>query len=106
MFCRGTIKEKIFEPWAESLETKGCEMLEDKKVTDFIFNEETGCITEVVCGKETYSADAVILAVGISTLQEIIKKRFAVSGPSLHRNMIQFPVTHDTNLKSILLCPV
>ena len=62
----------------ESLKAKGCEMLEDKKVTDFIFNDETGCITEVVCGNETYSADAIILAVGIATLQETIKKRFAV----------------------------
>ncbi|XVF67966.1 hypothetical protein PTKIN_Ptkin10aG0164600 [Pterospermum kingtungense] len=77
-FCRGTIREKIFEPWAESLEAKGCEMLEDKMMTDFIFDEETGCITEVVCGKESYCADAVILAVGITTLQEIIKKSAAL----------------------------
>ncbi|WRX16694.1 Amine oxidase - like 8 [Theobroma cacao] len=78
VFCRGTTREKIFEPWVESLKAKGCEMLEDKKVTDIFFNEETGCITEVVCGKETYSADAVILAVGIATLQEIIKKSAAL----------------------------
>ncbi|XP_022763014.1 uncharacterized protein LOC111308727 isoform X2 [Durio zibethinus] len=78
VFCRGTTKEKIFEPWVESLEAKGCEMLEDKKVTDFTFNGETGCITEVVCDKETYSADAVILAVGIATLQEIIKNSAAL----------------------------
>ncbi|KAK6282890.1 hypothetical protein POUND7_016715 [Theobroma cacao] len=80
VFCRGTAREKIFEPWVESLKAKGCEMLEDKKVTDIIFNEETGCITEVVCGKETDSADTVILAVGIATLQEIIKKSIMYAG--------------------------
>ncbi|EOX97611.1 Uncharacterized protein TCM_006589 [Theobroma cacao] len=30
-----------------SLKAKGCETLEDKKVTDIIFNEETGCITNI-----------------------------------------------------------
>ncbi|MBA0562230.1 hypothetical protein Golob_007292 [Gossypium lobatum] len=77
-FCRGTTKQKIFEPWVESLKAKGCEMLEDKKVTDFNFDEETGCITEVVCGNETYSVDAVVVAVGITTLQETIKKSAAL----------------------------
>ncbi|KAK8629789.1 hypothetical protein V6N13_078617 [Hibiscus sabdariffa] len=78
VFCRGTTTEKIFEPWVESLKAKGCEMLEGKTVTDFNVNEETGCITEIVCGKETYNADAVILAVGIATLQETIKKSAAL----------------------------
>ncbi|MBA0743137.1 hypothetical protein Gogos_005855 [Gossypium gossypioides] len=77
-FCRGTTKQKIFEPWVESLKAKGCEMLEDKKVTDFNFDEETGSITEVVCGNETYSVDAVVVAVGITTLQETIKKSAAL----------------------------
>ncbi|OMO92711.1 Amine oxidase [Corchorus olitorius] len=78
VFCRGTTKEKIFEPWVESLKAKGGEIVEDRKVTDLIFNEETGCITEVVCGKEIYNADAVIFAVGIATLQEIIRKSAAL----------------------------
>ncbi|KAH1072419.1 hypothetical protein J1N35_024747 [Gossypium stocksii] len=77
-FCRGTTKKKIFEPWVESLKAKGCEMLEDKKVTDFNFDEETGCVTEVVCGNKTYSVDAVVVAVGITTLQETIKKSAAL----------------------------
>ncbi|KAA3462813.1 Phytoene desaturase 3 [Gossypium australe] len=77
-FCRGTTKQKIFEPWVESLKAKGCEMLEDKKVTDFNLDEETGCVTDVVCGNETYSVDAVVVAVGITTLQETIKKSAAL----------------------------
>ena len=62
----------------ESLKAKGGEILKDRKVTDLILNEETGFITEVVCGKDVYSADAVVLAVGIATLQEIIRKRFDI----------------------------
>lgn len=59
--------------------TRGCEFLDGRRVTDFIYDEERGCISDVVCGKEIYNADAVILAVGISTLQEIIKNRYALS---------------------------
>jgi uncharacterized FAD-dependent dehydrogenase len=73
--CRGTVKEKIFEPLIDFLRSKGCEILEGKKVTDFFFNEGTSCISEVVCGRESYNADAVILAVGISRLQELVKNR-------------------------------
>ncbi|XP_059460347.1 uncharacterized protein LOC132189608 isoform X2 [Corylus avellana] len=74
VLCRGTVKEKIFEPLIDFLRSKGCEILEGKKVTDFFFNEEEPtCISEVVCGRESYNADAVILAVGISRLQELVK---------------------------------
>ncbi|KAK9287102.1 hypothetical protein L1049_015513 [Liquidambar formosana] len=78
VLCRGTVREKIFEPWMDSMRAKGCEFLEGRRVTNFLLNEETGCISEVVCGKKSYKADAVILAVGISTLQEIIKNSAAL----------------------------
>nr|QTZ19520.1 phytoene desaturase 2 [Bixa orellana] len=78
-FCNGTSRDRIFEPWMESMKATGCEILEGRRVTDFIINEGTGRITEVVCENVTHSADAVILAVGISTLQEIIKKRYVSS---------------------------
>lgn len=71
--CCGTIREQIFQPWIESLKTQGCRFLEGRKVTDVSLNEETGCITEVDCGKESFKADAIIFAVGISTLQEIVQ---------------------------------
>lgn len=73
VWCRGTVKEKIFDPWVTSMKSRGCKFLEGRKVTDFFINEETGSVSEVVCGKESFKADAVILAVGISTLQEIIE---------------------------------
>lgn len=73
--CRGSIRAKIFDPWRESLKSMGCEFRRGKGVTDFFFNEETSCISEVLCGNDRIKADAVILAVGISALQEIIEKR-------------------------------
>ncbi|KAE9447397.1 hypothetical protein C3L33_20703, partial [Rhododendron williamsianum] len=75
VWCRGTVREKIFEPWMDSMGNQGCKFLEGRRVTDFYFDEETGRISEVICGKESLKADAVILAVGISTLQEIIQNR-------------------------------
>jgi len=59
----------------DSMRNEGCKFLQGRKVTDFIINEESGCISEVICGKESLKADAIILAVGISTLQEIIQNR-------------------------------
>ncbi|EEF41121.1 uncharacterized protein LOC8283661 isoform X2 [Ricinus communis] len=79
VWCRGTIREKIFSPWMDSLRTKGCRFLDGEKVIDFIINEETSCIEEVVCSNETINADAVILAVGISKVQELVKNSAALS---------------------------
>lgn len=75
VWCRGTVREKIFEPWLETIKGNGCKFVKGKIVTDFSFNEESGSISEVVCGDERYGADAVILAVGISNLQQIILRR-------------------------------
>lgn len=76
VLCRGTTREKIFKPWIESMTTKGCKFEKGARVTDLLLNEETGCISEVVCGKEMFSADAVVLAVGISTLQKLVENRY------------------------------
>ncbi|XP_019166201.1 PREDICTED: uncharacterized protein LOC109162020 isoform X1 [Ipomoea nil] len=71
--CRGGVREKIFEPWMESLKSQGCKFLKGKKVTDVLLDEKSGRVSEVVCEKESFKADAIILAVGVSTLQEIIQ---------------------------------
>ncbi|KAK9109336.1 hypothetical protein Sjap_017396 [Stephania japonica] len=73
VWCRGTVMEKIFEPLVERIKVNNCQFLEGQKVTDFLVNEETGCISEVVCGKERFVADAVVLAVGIPRLQQMIR---------------------------------
>lgn len=78
VWCRGSVRERIFNPWIELMSSKGCQFVDSKKVIDFSFDEETGCISDVVCDNETYKADAVILAVGISTVQELTKNMFVV----------------------------
>lgn len=76
--CRGSVRERIFEPWKDLLRSKGCEFRRGRGVTDFFFSEETGCISEVLCGNDRIKADAVILAVGISNLQGIIQRRYVM----------------------------
>lgn len=44
-------------------------------MTDIMFDEVTGCISGIACGGESLNADAFILAVRISTIQDIIKNR-------------------------------
>ncbi|KAL3514975.1 hypothetical protein ACH5RR_021877 [Cinchona calisaya] len=78
VLCRGTVKDKIFGPWIDLLKSQGCKFLEGRKVTDISIDEDTGCAFEVVCGKESLKSDAVIFAVGISTLQEIIENSAAL----------------------------
>ncbi|CAL9233295.1 unnamed protein product [Arabidopsis halleri] len=76
VWSRGTVREMIFNPWTDSLKERGCRFLRDKLVADFILSDdESGYVTQVVCGRDKYEADAVILAGRISTLQETIKKR-------------------------------
>ncbi|XP_020084663.1 uncharacterized protein LOC109707643 isoform X3 [Ananas comosus] len=72
VWCRGTVEEKILSPWLKSLELKGLKFHGNRKPTDFIINEESGCISGVACGQEIHKADAFILAVGVSALQSII----------------------------------
>ncbi|XXG86297.1 hypothetical protein AAC387_Pa11g1219 [Persea americana] len=74
VWCHGKVSEKIFMPWRETMQLKGCKFRENKKVIDFLLDEETGCISEVVCEGETYSADAVVLAIGISPLQSLVMR--------------------------------
>ena len=79
------------------MRTNGCKFLEGKRVTDFFFDEETGCISEVICGREKYKADAVVSAVRISTLQDIIENRYV-----FHFFEFPFPFLPDADWKMVL----
>ncbi|CAM6113091.1 unnamed protein product [Calypogeia fissa] len=72
VWCRGTVGEKIFRPWVKAMEERGTRFLSGKRVTDVILDKESGAVTGVVCGEETFQADAVIFSVGISALQKIV----------------------------------
>ncbi|KAI4375816.1 hypothetical protein MLD38_013640 [Melastoma candidum] len=78
VWCRGKVKDQIFQPWMDTMKSEGCEFLEGKGEINFLLDEEKGCITGVACGEEMYSADAFILAVSISSLQSIIRTSAAL----------------------------
>ncbi|KAL9244834.1 hypothetical protein vseg_018555 [Gypsophila vaccaria] len=78
VMCRGSVRQNIFEPWRGLLKSKGCEFRRGRGVTDFFFSEETGCISEVLFGNDRIKADAVVLAIGVSTLQDIVQRSSAL----------------------------
>ncbi|EFJ15075.1 hypothetical protein SELMODRAFT_180688 [Selaginella moellendorffii] len=81
VWCRGTVGEKIFKPWLEVLNARGCRFLSGKKVTDLTINEPTGEVSGVRCGNELFNADAVIFSVGVTAMQRIVE-----SSPALQQS--------------------
>ncbi len=78
VWCRGTVGEKIFRPWVEQIEKAGGKVATNRRVSDLIV--ENNRVTGVVCGDETFDADAVIFAVGVTGMQKIIS-----GSPSLQK---------------------
>jgi hypothetical protein len=75
VLCRGEVEDAIFSPWLKSLELKGIKFIANRVPTSLTINEDTECVSEVVCGEEVYDADAFVLATGLSPLQSIIRNR-------------------------------
>lgn len=71
VWCRGTVGEKIFRPWVDRIEKAGGKVLTQRRVTDLMIDDNNQA-TKVVCGDETFEADAVIFAVGVTGMQKII----------------------------------
>jgi len=78
VWCRGTVGEKIFRPWVEQIEKSGGKLATNRRVSNLIV--ENNRVTGVVCGDETFDADAVIFAVGVTGMQKIIS-----GSPSLQK---------------------
>ncbi len=72
VWCRGTVGEMIFRPWVEQIEKAGGRVLTQRRVTDLKLEGNQPRITEVICGEESFAADAVIFALGISGLQKLV----------------------------------
>lgn len=75
LLCRGAVEEKIFSPWLESLELKGLKFVENTVPTSLTADTDSGCISAVICGNDVYEADAFVSAMGLSSLQSIVKNR-------------------------------
>lgn len=80
VWCRGTVGELIFRPWVAQLEKAGARVLTNRRVTDLVIEGTT--VRQVICGDESFEADAAIFAVGVSGMQKIVS-----ASPSLR----QFP---------------
>lgn len=87
VWCRGTVGEKIFQPWVEQIEKLGGKVLTNKKVSDIIIDDRQ-TVTGVVCGDEVFAADAVILGVNISGIKKIV---------SNSTNLRDYPEFRDLN---------
>ncbi len=92
VWCRGTVGENIFRPWCDRIEKVGGRILTNRRVSDVILASQEGAmqpaIKEVVCGDETFEADAVIFAVGITGMQKIISASPALQNLKEFRDMM------------------
>jgi uncharacterized protein with NAD-binding domain and iron-sulfur cluster len=83
VWCRGTVGEKIFQPWVQQIEEAGGRLLTNKRVTDILLNPN-GKAKAVVCNDEVFGADAVIFATSVNGIKKI------VTGSETLRNFAQF----------------
>ncbi|MGJ3248068.1 MAG: hydroxysqualene dehydroxylase [Elainellaceae cyanobacterium] len=86
VWCRGTVGEKIFQPWTERIETTGGRILAQKRVSDVMLGNDNQ-VTGVVCGDEVFDADAVIFAVGITGMKKIVANSPTLRGRSEFRTV-------------------
>jgi uncharacterized protein with NAD-binding domain and iron-sulfur cluster len=86
VWCRGTVGEKIFQPWLRQIEKAGGKVLTNKKVTDVIVSDK-GAAKGVVCGEEIFEADAVIFAVSVSGMKKIVANSSTLGNYSEFRNL-------------------
>ncbi len=71
VWCRGTVGEKIFQPWIDKITELGGKVLTNKRVTDILIDQK-GKATGVVCGEETFETEAVISGVSVTGIKKII----------------------------------
>ena len=86
VWCRGTVGEKIFKPWVQRIEELGGKVLTNKRVNDLIL-DENGKVERVVCGDETFAADAVIFGVSVSGMKKIVSGSKTLNNYAEFRNL-------------------
>ena len=85
VWCRGTIKDKIFQPWIESIEEAGGKVLTNKRVTDIVLDQ--GKAVGVKCGDEFFPADAIISAVSVTGMKKIVESSSTLNNYAQFRNL-------------------
>lgn len=86
VWCRGTVGEKIFQPWVKQIEKLGGKVLTNKRVDDICL-DDVGNATGVVCGGENFDADAVILGVSVSGIKNIVSGSKGLNNYPQFRNL-------------------
>ena len=86
VWCRGTVAEMIFRPWVQQIEKFGGQVLTNKRVTDMIMDEENK-VKGVICGEETFAADAVISAVSVAGIKKIVAGSRTLNNYAQFRNL-------------------
>ena len=85
-WCRGTVGEMIFRPWTEQIEKAGGRILANHRVTDVLVSANNK-IDAVICGEETFEADAVIFSVGITGMKKIVAQSESLRRRPEFRNL-------------------
>ncbi len=86
VWCRGTVGEKIFKPWIESIEKAGGKVLTNKRVSDIAIDEQ-GKATGVKCDREFWAADAVISAVSVTGMKKLTQSSTSLKNYAEFRNL-------------------
>jgi uncharacterized protein with NAD-binding domain and iron-sulfur cluster len=87
VWCRGTVGAKIFQPWGDRITALGGKILTNRRVSDFKL-DASGSISAVICGDESFPADAVISSVGITGMQRIVASSPALQKQREFRNLM------------------
>ena len=91
VWCRGTVGDKIFQPWIEEISNRGGKVLTNKRVSDIVV--DSGTATGVKCGDEFFAADAIISGVSITGMKKIVTNSSTLNNYAQFRNL--------SNLKGI-----
>lgn len=86
VWCRGTVGEKIFQPWIERIEKAGGKVLTNQRVSDIVIDDR-GKATGVICGEEFFAADAVISGVSVSGIKKIVASSSKLNSYAQFRNL-------------------
>ncbi|WPF90482.1 FAD-dependent oxidoreductase [Cyanobacterium aponinum AL20118] len=86
VWCRGTVGEKIFQPWIEEIEKLGGKVVTNQRVTDILVDER-GLATGVVCSDNVYEADSIISGVSVSGIKKIVSSSKSLNRYQQFRNL-------------------
>ena len=88
VWCRGTVGDKIFQPWIEEITNRGGKVLTNKRVSDIVV--DSGTATGVKCGDEFFAADAIISGVSITGMKKIVANSSTLNNYAQFRNLSNF----------------